>query len=291
MIVIGQNLNLKSGKIREAAKQRDPGPVRDLALAQSAEGADLIEVNLGPTRGGADLMTWLVKTVREVTDLPLCLDATDATALEAGLRAASGKALINSISAIPERMRALMPLAVKYGAAFIGSTFGMEGVPRDANERGLLAAQLVAEATAYGIKEQDIWIDPVVLPIRTQPVQVQGCLEFVKMLADLHPLGKSVCGLSNISKGVPRPLRGILNRTWLVILKRYGLHSVIANAFDKDLCALARGKMSEAEAIVHRVVDGEDIDMRELFGVERDYVRTAEVLLGRTVYTDLFLRE
>ena len=291
MIVIGQNLNLRSRQIREAARLRDPKPIRDLALAQFSAGVDLVEVNLGPTRGGSDLMTWLVKTVREVTDLPLCLDATDVTALEAGLRAADGKALINSIPVIPERTRALMPLAVKYGVPFIGLTFGTEGMPRDAHERGLLAAELVAEAATYGIREQDIWIDPIVLPLRTQPLQVQSCLEFVRMLLDLHPLGKSVCGLSNISKGVPRRLRGVLNRTWLVILKRCGLHSVIANSFDKELCALAKGEMKGLEAVVQRVIDGEDIDIVALSGKERDFVRTAEVLLGRTVFTDLWLHE
>jgi len=291
LLIIGENLSTRYQAIREAVEQRNPKPIRNLALAESEAGVDLIDINIGPGRRGADRMRWLVETVQEVADLPLCLDTTDIAAMEEGLQAARGKVLINSISPIPERTRDLMPLVVRYGADFIGPTFGAEGMPRDADERGMLAAELIAEAAKHGIKKQDIWIDPVVLPLRTQPLQVQGCLEFVKILPDLHPLGKSVCGLSNISKGVPRRSRGILNRTWLVILKRYGLQSVIANAFDKDLHALAKGGMGGVEAIVRRVIEGETIDMLGLSGEERDYARSAEVLLGRTVYTDLWLHE
>src|SRR5512147_50016 len=115
MLIIGENLNVISKKIGQALKDRDPGPIREMAEAQTRAGVDLIDINLGPARkAGAELMEWVVKTVQEVTDVPLSLDTSNVEAMEAGLRASKKKALINSISARPERMEALMPLAKKY---------------------------------------------------------------------------------------------------------------------------------------------------------------------------------
>jgi len=290
MIIIGENLSIMSTKIRGALNQKDPGPVREMALAMAGAGVDLIDINLGPARKeGAELMTWVVKTVQEVVDLPLSLDTTNVEAMEAGLKVHKGRALINSVSARPERMQALMPLAKKYDAAFIGLTLGIEGLPRDANERGLLATQLVAEASHYGISEEDIWVDPVALPVNTQQMQIQGCTDFFIMLSELGNPWKTICGLSNTSNGAPSRLRGILNRTYMIILRHYGIYSVIANAFDLELMAIARGRRSELESLIYEVIDSEDIDISKLSGEELDYVKTARVLLGRTIYSDSWL--
>ena len=290
MILIGENLNVMSKKVGEALKQKDPGPVRAMAEAEAKAGMDMLDINLGPARkNGPELMEWVIRTVREVTDLPLSLDTTNVEAIEAGLRVHDGKPLINSISARPERMAALMPMAKKYSASFIGLTLGEEGIPRDANERGLLAAQIVAEAGTYGIAEEDIWLDPIVLPINTQQAQIQGCTEFVAMLSELFPGCKSTCGLSNASNGIPAVLRGVMNRTYLIMLKRYGLYSAIVDAFDEELKAIAQGRRPEIEALVHRVMDGETIDAAPLSEEERGYVKTTKLLLGQSLYSDSWL--
>lgn len=290
MILIGENLNVMSKKVGEALKQKDPGPVRAMAEAEAKAGMDMLDINLGPARkNGPELMEWVIRTVREVTDLSLSLDTTNVEAIEAGLRVHDGKPLINSISARPERMAALMPMAKKYSASFIGLTLGEEGIPRDANERGLLAAQIVAEAGTYGIAEEDIWLDPIVLPINTQQAQIQGCTEFVAMLSELFPGCKSTCGLSNASNGIPAVLRGVMNRTYLIMLKRYGLYSAIVDAFDEELKAIAQGRRPEIEALVHRVMDGETIDAAPLSEEERGYVKTAKLLLGQSLYSDSWL--
>ena len=228
--------------------------------------------------------------MREVSDVPLCLDTTNIEAMEAGLRACKGGALINSTSLKPGRLESLgAPLAAEYDAGLIGLTLGAEGVPRDANERGFLAASLIARAVEYGIDEQDIWIDPIVLPVNTQQLQNQGCTEFVAMMPELSPQGKSTCGLSNVSSGVPVRLRGILNRTYLVILKRYGMYSVIANAFDTEVQAIAGGGRPQLETLVHKVMDGEHVETSSLSEEERDYVKTANILLGKSLYSDSWL--
>jgi 5-methyltetrahydrofolate corrinoid/iron sulfur protein methyltransferase len=290
MKAIGENLNVISKRIGDALKERDPKPIREMAEAETKAGVDLIDINLGPARkAGADLMEWVVKTVQEVTDTPLCLDTTNVEAIEAGLKACKGKALINSISARPERMEALMPLAKQYNAAFIALTLGVEGIPRDANERGLLAAEHMAKAAEYGIPEEDIWLDPIVLPINTQQIQVQGCTEFVMMLPDLAPTGKSTCGLSNVSNGAPAHLRGILNRTYLIILKRYGMYSAIVDAFDSEMAAIMKGKRPDVEALVHKVMDGEPVEPGGRPKEEVDYIKTTKLLLGQSLYSDSWL--
>jgi len=290
MILIGENLNIMSKKVGEAIKQKDPGPVREMAEAEAKAGMDMLDINLGPARkAGPELMEWIIKTVREVTDLPLSLDTTNIEAIEAGLRTHEGKALINSISARPERMTALMPLAKRHNASFIGLTLGEEGIPRDGNERGLLAAQIVAEAARYDIAEGDIWLDPIILPINSQQLQVQGCTEFATMLEELFPGCKSTGGLSNVSNGIPTPLRGIMNRTYLIMLRRYGLYSAIVDAFDKELIAIARDERPELEGLVRKVMDGENPDLAKLSPVDVEYVKTTRVLLGQTLYSDSWL--
>ena len=290
MLLIGENLNVISKKIGNALKQRDASTIKEMALAQADAGIDMIDINLGPAKkDGPELMEWVVKTVQDVVDLPLSLDTTNIDAMEAGLKVHRGKALINSISARPERIEALMPLAKRYNAGFIGLTLGVEGIPRDANERGFLAAQIMAEASNYGIPEEDIWLDPIVLPINSQQIQVQGCTEFIMMLNDLAPNSKSTCGLSNVSNGCPAHLRGILNRTYLVMIKRYGMYSAIVDAFDAELREIAKGNRPDIENLIFRVMDGETIDMSALSREEADYVKTAKILLGHTLYSDSWL--
>ncbi len=290
MFLIGENLNVMSKKLGEAFLARDAGPIQEMAEAEAKAGMDMIDLNIGPARKtGPEFMEWLVRVVQEVTDLPLSLDTSNVEAIEAGLRAAKTRSLINSISARPERMEALMPMAKKYNAPFIGLTLSAEGIPRDANERGLCAAEIMAAAAGHGIPEEDIWIDPIVLPANTQQLQIQGCTEFVMMLSDIAPSSKSTCGLSNVSNGVPAHLRGVMNRTYLVMLKRYGMYSAIVDAFDGELIALARGEMPQLETLIHRVMDGEEVDPSKLSREEVNYVKTARVLMGLTLYSDSWL--
>ena len=290
MLLIGENLNIMSKKLGDAFLARDPGPVRKMAEEEAKAGMDMIDVNIGPARkAGPEFMEWIVKTIQEVSDIPLSLDTTNIEAMEAGLRACKGKALINSISARPERMAGLMALTKRYSASFIGLTLGTEGIPRDANERGLFAAEIIAEAAGHGILEEDIWLDPIVLPINSQQAQIQGCTEFVMMLPDLAPNCRSTCGLSNVSNGMPGHLRGIMNRTYLIMIKRYGMYSAIVDAFDSELKSIAKGERPELEDLVHRVMDGEPVDASALSEEETKYVKTAKVLLGQTLYSDSWL--
>jgi len=291
MILVGENINIVSKTLGPAIKSMDKGPVQELAIKEKEAGIDYLDVNLGPARKqGPELMEWLVKTVQEVVDLPLFLDTTNVEAIEAGLKVHKGKAVINSISCKPERMEALLPLVKKYNAGFVALLLGPEGIPRDASERGALAAEVLAKAAESGIPEEDIWFDPIVLPISSQQNQVQGCTEFMQMFKELAPNCKSTCGLSNVSNGTPGNLRPILNKTYLIMLEKYGLASAILDAFDEGIVKIAKGENENLKEVVRKVMDGEILDAGNLSPEEVDYMKTTKVLLGQSLYSHSWLK-
>ena len=298
MIRIGENLNVMVKKIGAAMKERDPKPIQELAIAEAKAGVDYIDINLGPARKeGAELMEWVVRTVQEVVDTPLYLDTINTEAIEAGLKAyqnRKGKAVINSIMARPESMESKLPLARKYNAGLVALLWGPSGLPRDANERGVLAAELMQKAAEFSIPNEDVWIDPIVTPV-TSPqsqVQVPSCVEFMMMFQDFQEMApglKSTCGLSNVSNGAPEHLRPILNQTYLMMLERYGMVGAIVDAFDEELKAFAAGSRPDLRDLVFRAMDGEDINLSSLTKEQGNYIKTTKVLIGKTLYSDSWL--
>ena len=297
MILIGENLNIMVKRIGQAMKDRDEKPIRELAEAEAEAGVDYIDVNLGPARkGGQELMEWMVKTVQEVVDLPLYLDTTNVDAIEAGLKVYNnkgGKAVINSIMCRPERMEGQIPLVTQYDAGMVALLWGPEGMPRDAAERGLLAADILQRAAEAGVAGEDIWVDPIITPVNVQQNQLLECNQFMSeldMIAEvLAPGCRSTCGLSNVSNGAPEHLRPILNQTYMIMLEAFGMKSCIVDAFDKDLHDIARGNRSDIVSLVTSVAEGKDVNMETLGRAELDYVKTAKVLLGHSLYSDSWL--
>jgi 5-methyltetrahydrofolate corrinoid/iron sulfur protein methyltransferase len=290
MIRIGENLNVMVKKIGAAMLERNPKPIQELAIAEAKAGVDYIDINLGPARkeGGA-LMTWVVQTVQEVVDTPLYLDTINIEAIEAGLKVyqnKKGKAVINSIMARPESMESKFPLAQKYNAGVVALLWGPAGLPRDASERGVLAAELMQKATEFGVPNEDVWIDPIVTPV-TSPqsqVQVPSCVEFMMMFQDFQEMApglRSTCGLSNVSNGAPEHLRPILNQTYMMMLERYGMVGAIVDAFDEELKTFAAGSRPDLRALVFRTMDGEDVDLGSL--------TKEQVLMGKILYSDYWL--
>lgn len=290
MVLIGENLNIMSKTIGPALRERNPKPIQGLAKAEAEAGVDYIDLNIGPARkAGDELMQWVVKTVQGVTEKSLSLDTTNPVAMEAGLKVCKSKALINSISLQPDRLVQELPLVSKYNAAMIGLLWGVEGMPRDANERAMLAVDLMYKAGEAGIPNEDIWIDPILTPVSVEINQVKSCFEFMSMLKDIAPDCKSTIGLSNISNGTPQQLRPYLNRTCLMMLMKHGLYSAIVDAFDSELIAIARGKRPELVKLVHRLMDGEKPDLASLTEEEVKYVKTVRVIMGETLYSHSWL--
>lgn len=292
MILIGENMNIMSVKYGKAMKEKDAKTIQELAVQEQEAGMDYIDLNIGPAgRIGEDLMEWIVKTVQEVVDLPCALDTSNVAAIKAGLKVHKGRALINSISAREDRLEALLPLAKEFEADFVGLLWGPEGMPRDEHERGALAEVIRSSAAAQGIPMERIWLDPIVTPVNVQQNQVMALYNFMR---DYYSAGvfegcTSTCGLSNVSNGPPEHLRPILNQTYMVMLKRFGMGSAIVDTFDTELHKFARGEMKSIEELVHKVCDGEAVDMGSLSKEEQNYVKTARVLMGHSLYSDSWL--
>ncbi len=293
LYLTGENLNVISKTLGPAMKNRDPGPIREMAERETEAGVDFIDLNIGPARkGGAEIMEWIVKTVQEVTDLPLFLDTSNVEAIEAGLKVyqpKKGKAIINSIMARPERMEALIPLAGKYGAGMVALLWGPEGMPRDTDERAMFLADLYMAATEVGVAPEDIFVDPIITPVNVQQDQLPYCMGLYQAQEDLAPGCRSTNGLSNVSNGAPEHLRPILNQTFLMLLINCGVQGAIVDAFDKPLQDIARGKMPELVDLVGKIMNGEEVDVAKLSKEEMDYVKTAKVLLGQSLYSDSWL--
>jgi len=260
MIIIGEKISVIAKKVREAMDNRDPKPIQELADAQHKAGAHFIDVNIGPAEDkGEDLMKWMVESIQEVVKAPLCLDTTNAAALEAGLNVHNnewGKPLINSTSNDPERF-VMLELAAKHNAEIIALTISKGGLPADAEERCGIAAEIMGRAMEFGVPLEDIYLDPLILQVCTTQDQAMHSIKAVQMFQELNdPPMKTVVGLSNISNGVPKAMRSLIDKVYLTLLMYEGLTAAIANPLDKDLM---------------------------------DVVKTTEVFLNKTLYAHSYL--
>ena len=290
MILIGENLNVISQTLGPALRERNAGPIEEMARAETRANIDLIDLNIGPARkGGDELMSWVVNTVQAVTDKMLSQDTTNLDAMEAGLKVRKGPVLINSVSLQTSRIDRGLELANKYNADLIGLLWSNDGMPRDVNERAMHTVDFVYRANAAGIPNERIWIDPIASPVSVEINQVKACVEFMTMLGEIAPGCKSTVGLSNISNGAPNDLRCWLNRTYMIMLMRYGLYSAIVDAFDEDLMAIARGQRPDIVEMVHKMMDGEKPDISSLPKEMANYAKTARVLMGESLYSHSWL--
>jgi cobalamin-dependent methionine synthase I len=290
VVCVGENINIMSKTIGPAIKEKRIDPILEMARHEEKVGIDLLDLNIGPSRkAGEEVMDWLVRQVQAVVKKPCSLDTTNPAAMESGLKAHQGKALINSVSLQPERLEKVLPMVKTYNAGVIGLLWGIEGMPRDANERAALAVDFIYQANNLGIATEDIWIDPIVSPVSVEINQVLSCLEFQSMLKDIAPEAKSIVGLSNISNGTPTHLRHHLNRAYLAMLMKHGLYAAIVDAYDQELLDLAKGKMPEIVGLIHQVMDGEEPDLKALSPKEASYVKSTKVLLGKTLYSHSWL--
>lgn len=294
MLLIGESLNVISTKIGRAFKERDPKPIQEEALFQKEKGMDYIDINLGPAKkDGHELMPWVVEVVQDVVpDVPLALDTSNIDAIEASLKVIKDCGtphLINSIMARPERYERMVPMAAEYNADFIALMWGPDGLPRDENERAALCVELLYFANEAGIPNEKIWIDGIVTPVNIQQPQLISLMNFMEMVPDMSPGAKSTCGLSNISNGPPEELRGILNQTYMVMLERYGMVSVIADPLDDTLIDIAKGRRQDIVDLINGMMDGNEPDMASLSKEMQDYVKTVNVILGKSLYSDSWL--
>lgn len=289
MFTIAEKVNVITTSIKNGMKEKDKKPIQDMVELQLEGNPDCIDLNLGPaTKNGPETMQWMVETIEEVTDLTLSLDTMNMEAMEAGLQAVSRQAIINSISAAPERMEKLIPMAKKYNAKVIGLCMSEAGVPRDANERVENGYNLMMAFEAAGIGIDDYWIDPIVLPIGVTQDHVHALIDATKMFSELPEKPHMVCGLSNVSNNCDPKVQGILNRIYLAVLMGHGMDGVILDPNDEKLMAVARNESPENEwaLIAAGLKEGElDLSDPDQLAVKK----TVKLFYEETLYADSYL--
>jgi 5-methyltetrahydrofolate--homocysteine methyltransferase len=201
--------------------------VRADAIAQVAAGAHMLDVNAGiPALDEPALLVAAIKAVSEVTDVPICIDSSIVEALEAGLSAYEGKALVNSVTAEEERMERILPLVKKHRAAVIGMANDETGISMVPEERLALARRIIERAADYGIPQEDVIIDPIAMTVAADPTCGVITLETMRLIRD--ELGNNMtCGASNVSFGLPD--RATVNAAFLPLAMYAGLTCAITN--------------------------------------------------------------
>lgn len=243
MIIVGELINASRKEIAMAVGKRDEHIIRDIAIKQVEAGANYVDVNAGTElKNEPEALEWLVKTVQSAVNVPLCIDSPDPEALEVALKAHNGKAMINSITAETERYNRVAPLVKKYGCSIVALCMDDKGMPANASERFRIAEHLVDKLTNDGIPLDDIYLDPLVYPIGTGTKNGIDVLETIReinrQLVGVH----TICGLSNVSFGLP--LRKLLNQTFLVLCMGAGMDGVILNPLEKRIMSLLRAAMA-----------------------------------------------
>ena len=288
MKLIGENINIISKSLGPAIRERQAAPVQK--IARQMKQMDYIDLNIGPApKDGWQIMPWLIQTVQSVSQQHLCLDTTNPLALEAGLALLPNESLlVNSISLQPERLSTVMPLVSRYQTDVVGLLWGVNGMPRDFNERCMLAVELLLKTAEEGIANEKVWLDPIATPVSGDITQILATVSFLQMLPEIAPGCKSVVGLSNVSNGAPTHLRHYLNAVYLIMLKRYGLYGAIVDCLDEELVAIARGERPQLEQMVHQVMDGQEPSI-ECGGETEKYFKTALVLNGHSLFSNAWL--
>jgi 5-methyltetrahydrofolate corrinoid/iron sulfur protein methyltransferase len=305
MQIIGENIHIISPRVKEAMAQQDLRFFQDLAVRQVEGGANVLDLNIGPQKkAGVEIMTWLVKGIQEVVDVPLSLDTTNLAAIEAGLKVAKTRCIVNSASAEEERLEAVPPLAKKYNAKLIALTMGKGSIPVSAEERVNIALEkLIPRAMELDIAMEDLLIDPLVLTVSGCQEYCPECVEAVRILkvaGDPPPMTN--VGLTNVSNQVPYNMRPLINRTYWVMLMAAGVDYAIANPLDEQLKQFMRivaerddstgvGRLvltlyDKTVAMDKLTADDVDMDDPEQVAI----FKTAQILYNDIIYTDSYLR-
>jgi len=222
LVIIGERINPTGRKkLAKALEEGDLKRVQEEAIKHVQEGAHVLDVNVGIS--GIDepaLLKEAIQAVREVTEVPLCIDSALPKALEAGLQVYEGKALVNSVNGEERKLKDVLPVVKHYGAAVIGLTMDDEGIPKEAQKRLEIARKIVEEAQKIGVPTQDVVIDPLAMAISTDQGAALETLKTMRLIRDEIGVNQTL-GVSNISFGLPE--RHAINGIFLALAAMNGL--------------------------------------------------------------------
>lgn len=257
MIIIGERINGMFKLVKQAIQEKDAEIIQTLAKRQLSEGANMLDINVGTAAADpVDAMRWLVQVVREVTDAPLSIDSPNHETMKAGLEACSGAKMINSTTGEEGMLRRLLGLAKEHNASIVALCIDENGVPVDVDGRLAIAMKVLATAMEFDFPITDLYIDPIILPVKAEQKGPGIVLESIRQLGMLSdPAPHLLIGLSNLSQGAEE--RKLINRIFLTMAIGAGLDAAILDPLDTELV---------------------------------DSLITAEMLMNRAIYSDSFLK-
>ena len=243
MLVVGEKINASNKSVGQAISGKDKEFLQNLAKAQSDAGADFIDVNAGvgqdARENAAAVMEWLIDVVQEATDKPLAIDSDDPEVVEAALREYRGETvMINSVNAEPDRLESIGRLTAERQASVVALVMREGGIPATVEERMATAEAIMTQLTQLGVKEDQIYFDPLVIPISVDSVQGIVTLRTLEQIKSRYPSAKTVMGLSNISFGLPN--RAMVNRSFMLMAAAAGLDAVIMDPLDSKIMSLVK---------------------------------------------------
>lgn len=237
MLIVGERINTSRKNITPAVESKDAEFIIDTARKQHEAGAGYIDVNAGTlVDREPEALLWLVKTVQGALDVPLTIDSPNPAAIKVALEAHKGQAMINSITAEKERYENILPLVKDYKTKVIALAMDDSGIPTTSEGRLKASRLLIDKLTSEGVALDDIYIDPLVYPISTGSHYGRAVLDTISAVRREYPGIHAICGLSNISHGLP--VRKLLNQAFLVMCMTAGLDAAIIDPLDQRLMAL-----------------------------------------------------
>ncbi len=251
--IIGERINPTGKKrLKEALRHNDMDYIISQAIIQEDTGSHILDVNVGLADiDEKETMLNIITELQSVVSLPLQIDSSNPEVIEAAVRIYNGKPIINSVNGKKESMDEILPIVKKYGALVIGLTLDENGIPKTAEKRLEIASKIIERASLYGIAEENILIDPLVLTASAEQAAVMETLKAIPLIKEKYNV-KIVLGTSNVSFGLPN--RSLLNTTYMAMALGYGLDAPITDSTNKALMDVVRS---------FKVLSNQDIDSQD----------------------------
>ena len=234
MIIVGEKINTSRKSIEEAVRKRDAAFIAKVAREQAEAGANYIDVNAGTfLEEEVDYLCWLVETVQSEVDIPLTLDSPNPAAIAEAIKRHKGEPMINSISLEEDRFKSLLPVITSQPCRVVALCMSETSMPTTTEERVQVGSELIKKLTGEGFPLEKIYVDPLIQPVSVDTNMGAAALGAIDKIMKDFPGVNTICGLSNISFGLPE--RRVINRNFLALCLAYGLSAVILDPTDQSL--------------------------------------------------------
>ena len=251
MLIIGENINATTPRVKQMITGRDAEGLVEIAKRQEAAGAGIIDVNVGTGEGTAEDeisdMKWVVGLLLDSVGCKLCIDSSDAAVLKAGIEAGGERVgMVNSVKATEENIAEVMPLAAGKGLPLIALCMDESGIPKDAETRLKACEKILKGAEAHGMPAENLYFDPIVMPVSTDITQGATTLETLRGIKENFPRAKTVLALSNVSFGLPK--RTLINQAMAHMAQYIGVDALLISPLDPALMTVVKA----GEAVMGR---------------------------------------